>query len=125
MKKDLWAEGKWIDFWTINHFLSGVVLGIAFYFFEVSLLWSFILTTFIFITWEIVEYVLKWEKMTNQASDFLANYLGYITFIFFYYALEKPFNSKVEIAIVTVFILLEIWGFYAYRRRVKKSLKRL
>ena len=121
MKKDLWMEGRWIDFWTINHLLSGISAGSLLYLMGISLGWSFFIPSVLFLGWEIIEFVSKIESPINQIVDLVAAFLGYGIFYTFYYLLGKPFDPIVVFIIVLSFVILEGWEFYTWRLRVKDS----
>lgn len=121
MKQDIWKEGKWIDSWTVNHVLSGILSGSILYIFNISLLWSFIISSVLFVGWEVIEFILKWESLTNQFIDVVANYLGYGIFYYFYYSLNQPFDIKIVFLMIFIFLALEYWGFHAFKLRAQNA----
>lgn len=121
VKKDIWVEGKWVDFWTINHILIGLCLGPILFMMNVPLPWSFAIASILFFGWEVIELRFKVEHFTNQVADIFANYLGYGIFYVFYYLLGTPLGVGAVALLSFSFLALNLSGFLAWRARVKTS----
>lgn len=115
----LWSEGKYIDLWTIPHILAGVVLAgfldwLGFPF------WSnFLISSFFIIGWEFFErrFLNIHEHLTNKIMDVLTGWLGFlVTYsLITRFSLEKL--APYLISLTVVYLLLNLWGFLAYKRR--------
>jgi hypothetical protein len=119
MQKDFWTEGKYIDLWTINHVLSGVLSGSILHFLGTSLAWSFAISSILFIGWEVIERIFEVEAVTNQIMDLIADYVGYGIFYGYAYLLFQPLSARMTWFLAIAFVSLELWGFYTWSQRKK------
>jgi hypothetical protein len=70
IRTDLWREGKWLDLWSVVHFLSGLSLGFGLSFFSFGALPSFLLTVILLIAYELWEAMVRIkEAPTNRVMD--------------------------------------------------------
>ena len=116
MKQDIWDEGKYIDMWTVNHTLSGFILAGWLGVFGVSTPVSIVISSILFIGWEVFEYLYKIEETPNQVVDIIANYVGLIIYYRVSPSLESHLPSILATASV-LFLFLEIVGYVAYLKR--------
>lgn len=117
--KDYWAEGKYLDLWSLNHLLGGFLAAGWMYELGASdgLIW--LITSVAFIGWEVFEWIYKIEHLTNQAMDVVTDYAG--LGLFFVLA---P-SVGILAAVSAVFLVLEILGYLAYRARGRSFKERL
>ncbi len=118
MKKfNLWGEGKYLDFWSINHFLSGVVLTGWGVFFGFSLKISFVVYVALAIGWEIFE-IFKGihEYFGNKVMDVVTGIIGSLLICVFYLT-DNPISFLALICLTIVYILIEVWGYVSYKMR--------
>jgi hypothetical protein len=115
----LWAEGRYVDLWTIPHILAGVLLGGYLYWFGVPLLINITITAVLIISWEFFElhFLGVHEHLTNSLMDILVALIGFIiTHIFIIkYSIEIVFPYL--LALTIIYIFLNSWGFLAYKRK--------
>ena len=103
--KSVWQENKYIDLWSLNHFLSGSSLAGVAWFFKIHFIVAVCIAAAIFIMWEYIEYYTKvGEALTNQISDIVVATLGFFVFYF----VQSPLISAL---IITLFLILETWGY--------------
>ncbi|MEO5635017.1 MAG: hypothetical protein ABIR14_00285 [Candidatus Paceibacterota bacterium] len=116
---DIWKEGKYLDLWSVNHFLSGVVFTgwmLFLHFESFTILFSYL---FVAIGWEVFE---KFrgihEHMGNRVVDVIVGVLGVFTvYIFAVQGTRMSFQSLIIITLI--FLLMELHGFITYRQRKK------
>ncbi|MFA7201639.1 MAG: hypothetical protein WC099_01430 [Candidatus Paceibacterota bacterium] len=103
--KNLWQESKYIDLWSLNHFLFGASLaGLAWYS-KINFIFAVFLSVLAFVIWEFIEYYTKvGESQINQMSDILMASIGF----FIFYFIQTPFLLLV---VITIFLILETWGY--------------
>jgi hypothetical protein len=81
VKKKRFGEGKYIDTWTIVHFLVGVILGVILHYFtNFDLTESFLIAAFLLILWEKIEPIFwpRWnETLENQICDVIFGLIGF------------------------------------------------
>ncbi|MCH7850217.1 MAG: hypothetical protein IH845_01090 [Nanoarchaeota archaeon] len=114
---NIWKEGKYIDLWSINHILGGMVLAGIFIFFNLSLTWALILGFLITISYEIYEMLTDhFETPANKILDILTSLLG----VYLMYMLKDlnllDFNA-IFASVFFIFLILEVWGFLALANR--------
>jgi hypothetical protein len=117
---DPWKNGKFVDLWSIGHFILGMLLAYAIPFLEIRFSWAFFTALLIMFLWELFEVFAKIkETMTNRIIDILLGLLGFLLII--------PLFSHVgqnTLIVIFVFLLgssgiLLIFGNRAHRARKK------
>lgn len=76
-----WREGKYIDAWSIVHFLSGLLLGFILNALGFSIFEGFLIAAVLVILWEIVEPRIWpgwYETRQNQIVDIIIGLIGYL-----------------------------------------------
>ena len=103
--KNIWQENKYIDLWSLNHFLLGASFaGLAWYF-KINFIVALCIAVVLFIIWEYIEYYTKvGESKTNQMSDIIVATIGF----FISYFVQTPLILSV---VIMLFMILETWGY--------------
>ena len=116
--KELWKEGKYLDLWSLNHVLGGMLIAGIFIFLNIDLKLALILSFLITLSWEIYE-VKKGlhEAPTNKVFDLLTNLLG-VYLMYAVVALNIIDTNAVFTTVLLCFIILEIWGFLAIQSEI-------
>lgn len=118
---NLWSEGKYIDFWFFNHFFSGFLLAYFLVFIKTPVLLNYALLFVLMILWEFFEYKKRVrETKANRIIDLLVGSAGFLL-TYYLVSLEMFDGFVVFAATFLLFLVLEIWGYWAYR--VKKRQK--
>lgn len=112
---NIWKEQPYIDLWSIVHFLGGFITGfILLKLFNLGLILSLFIAITVFILSEFLEANLKIkEYLSNRIADIVVDALGFVTAIF------TAVTNEAFIIIVLVYLLLNLWGFLAWKRRSK------
>ncbi len=122
-KVGIWKEGKHLDLWHINHFLSGVLLGGLTIMFDLNLWLGFLISLILIIAWEVIEIVsgIK-ETRFNMYLDIVLAVIAFflVTILNNNYLSESGFENLFYICLL-VFSILELWGFWAYKKREKSK----
>jgi hypothetical protein len=114
---EYWKEGRYADLWSINHFLSGVVLGALLFTFGVSFSWSLLIALVLFVGWELVEILMGIkEHMPNMVTDVLFDMAGFLA-VAWYFSAVAPLSWTAMAVIIIIFMIFNIWGFIAYEER--------
>jgi len=115
---NIWKEGKYADLWSLNHFLGGVILAQIMLYFNFSFWAGLILAVFLMATWETYElFVGIEETICNKSTDIGFGVLGFLLHVFFLIKL----GFVVFISVLIAFAFLELWGYLAYRLRIKRD----
>src|SRR5665213_2995806 len=85
-RTDIWREGKWLDLWSVVHFLSGISLGLGVYFLRLGTISSIIIVLLVLIAYEMWEAIVKIEETPqNRFSDVVVGMTSFLI-IFLYIA---------------------------------------
>ncbi|KKQ83640.1 MAG: hypothetical protein UT07_C0001G0002 [Parcubacteria group bacterium GW2011_GWB1_38_8] len=114
---DIWKHGKYLDLWSLVHFLSGFILCGLFYWLEINFTWTLILSTILLILWEVFEFIIKIiEPSWNVAVDIIIGLLGFFSATYLYF-LQSEFNASLYLTIVGITFVLSLWGFLDYLKK--------
>jgi hypothetical protein len=105
--KDIWFEGKWIDTWSINHLLFGVLSAhFLISIMSLTLRTALVAAVIVYVAWEIIEILTKaGETPTGQVMDVFVGIAGFVI-----YTSVLP-NDKAMWLVLCIFIFLEAWGY--------------
>jgi hypothetical protein len=120
----LWAEGHYIDLWTIPHILAGILLCGYLYWLNVPLLINISITAVIVISWEFFEFHFLGvhEHLTNSLTDIIVALIGFIIThaLILKYSIEAFLPYLFSLTVI--YIILNGWGFLAYKRKKLEQL---
>ena len=120
---DLWAEGKYIDLWTIPHIMAGIILAGLINLFGVHFWLNIIISTLIMIGWEFFElYALDvHEQFTNKIMDVVTGIFGFLVMYWFIvkYTIGPIFPYLA--VLIVIYLLLNTWGLYAHYNKIKSN----
>ena|SRR3989338_3419759 len=112
---NIWREGKYLDLWSVNHFLSGVVFAGWMFVLGSNLLVTFILYLAISMGWEIFEIFHKVkEDIGNKMIDVAIGVMGF--FLIYILNADGSFNLYSLIAVTIIYISMEMHGYFTYER---------
>ncbi len=123
-KINIWAEGEFIDLWTVIHFLTGILLGFTPFIFNfpIPLISIFVVVLVLLVLWEVFELIRKIrETLGNRFVDILIAVVGFTLTIFVYRILEPEFAHIIGIIILVIYLTLGLSGWLAYEVRSKKG----
>jgi hypothetical protein len=102
-RTDIWREGKWLDLWSVVHFLSGVSLGLGISFFKFDTLSSVIIVFLLLVAYEMWEAMVKIEETPqNRTMDVVVGMVSFLPTFFFI----TPVLTKTDVIISFVLILM-------------------
>lgn len=117
----IWSEGKYIDFWSFNHFFSGFLLASFLIFLETPHWLNFLLLFILMVVWEAYEYKNKIrEIISNKVVDLLVGFFGFL-FMYFLGYLSIFDNVIIFISTFIILAILEVWGYWAYKVKKKEG----
>lgn len=115
----IWAEGKYLDFWSFQHFLSGCLLAGAFVFLNIPFWLGFTISFLLMALWEVFEFfrgVQEWPG--NKTMDIVTGLFGFVVMTWLM-RIEVVNNYILFLAALALFAFLAIWGFSAYNGKIK------
>jgi len=111
---DIWREGKYVDMWSVPHLLSGIIFTGWLLVFGFDIWKIFFLHLALSILWEFVESFKKiHEHFNNKVVDVILGNVGF--FLVFLFSIR----TDILMLLSVLYVLLEISGHLAYRRRSK------
>lgn len=120
-QQHIWREGKFLDVWSLNHFLFGFLSSyLLTEFFHLDLLVSCLIGLFAYIVWEVFEVLIKaGEYPTNQVMDVVVSLVGFWLFV-----CARQFGGGAVFGLIQpillCFIALECFGYYSKLKNRKK-----
>lgn len=113
-----WKEGRYIDLWSVNHILSGVVLAALLFNFSVGFWPAFIFATILFVGWEVYEVLVGIKEHTsNMVMDVVCDLAGFLYVAFAYFVQGEPFTWMGTALVFVDFMAMNLWGYLAYQER--------
>src|SRR5579872_1728491 len=117
---DFWKEGKYLDLWSVNHLLSGVLLGVILFYFHLHFFPALVISLVLFVGWEVIELLIGInEHFTNIVMDVVCDTAGFLLTAYFHFALGKSISIMGFVIIGVIFLLFNLWGFLAYEKRLQ------
>lgn len=120
VRTDIWREGKWLDLWSVPHFLSGIVIGLGIYLFHFGALASGALALLSLISYEMWEAMVRIEEApTNRFMDVVVGMAGYLP-AFFLLAPRLP-QASLIFTFGLVFIVDIVMSYFGWRASRKAA----
>lgn len=115
---DIWKHGKYIDMWSVVHFLSGYCLFLLFYIMDYEFVHAMFFSIFLLILWEFFEWITDIiEPSLNVIADLIVGFSGFMFGWFLHYFLNRPFDSIYLGFALGITLTLSLWGFYDFTKR--------
>lgn len=116
-RSDIWREGKWLDLWSVIHFLSGISVGLALVLLELGVEASFIIAFLVFVLYETWEAMVKIrETPQNRSMDVVVSMVSFAPTFFFSPKLSTAPLVLVFGSMLTVNIVMATFGWIASRK---------
>lgn len=117
-RTDAWREGKWLDLWSVVHFLSGVSMGLVLYMLHFGAHESLVLAFVLLVSYELWEAMVDiQETPTNRIMDVVVGMVSfYPTFAFLAPILTGAAFGEMFAGVLAVNILLAALGWRASRK---------
>ncbi len=114
-RDDIWREGKWLDLWSVVHFLSGMSMAFITHLFSFSPLASFIIAFILLVTYEMWEAMVRIEETPqNRFMDVMVGMISFApTFAFIAPTLAMPDYVLVFGVTFVVNVVLSVIGWRA------------
>lgn len=100
VRLDMWRkEGKYVDFWSILHVLSGAAIGFYPRYFHFGMFATFVIVFLLLTMYEMFEVIAKIEEYpTNRVSDVVFGMIGFTPAYF----LDQSLGSVPSIVVCTL-----------------------
>lgn len=115
MARDIWKHGKYVDTWSVVHFLSGFLLTAACYWAGLDLRDSLTLSLALLLLWEAFEALMRIiEPSPNLIADIVIGLLGSFLAALMYFYLALTLVPLVFYILLAVVVGMSLWGFLDY-----------
>jgi hypothetical protein len=115
---DIWQHGKYVDTWSIVHFFSGILLGMAIFLMGIEFVSALILILTLMFLWEGVEWFIGIvEPWRNVLGDLVTGTLGFLASAYYHYYLSFEFSGIIFYPLLVLTLALSLWGFFDYLKR--------
>ncbi len=117
-RTDMWREGKWLDLWSVVHFLSGVSIGFGFHFIHFGGVATIVIVFLLLTAYEMWEVIVRIEEApTNRVMDVVVGMLSFLpTFYFLDPVLSTPVLLFTFSSIFTLNVVLSGFGWSASQK---------
>lgn len=117
-RTDMWREGEWIDLWSFVHFLSGISIGLGFYFLHVGDFASVALALVSLIAYEMWERLMRMEE--TSTNGFMDVVVGMLSFLLTFFVLAPLVSGTVVLYgfgfVFVVDIVMSVFGWRASQK---------
>lgn len=118
MTRDIWKHGKYLDLWSLVHFLSGAILASITWHVDLSFAWALGVSLVILLAWEMFEAVSKIiEPSVNVAVDIAVGLAGFFVSAYLHFLLDIPWSGTMLAVVLGSTLLLSFWGFMDFLKR--------
>lgn len=118
-RTDMWREGKWLDLWSVVHFLSGTSIGLGFYFLHFDALAAVLLALVALVAYEMWEMLVKIEETpTNRFMDVV---VGMASFLPTYFVFAPPLQHVLLVSFSVVCTFNIALGALGWRESKKAA----
>jgi hypothetical protein len=131
VRTDIWREGKYLDLWSVPHFLSGMLVGFALRYIGLATLPAFVIALVLLIAYEFFEYFADIEEMfTNSVMDVV---VGMVSFAptFFLFPIILPHDALTLFAFTAILDAILSWlGWrashkaYVFEKKVRAEIEK-
>lgn len=119
-RTDIWREGEWFDLWSVVHFLSGLSIGLGFYFLHVNSFASVALVLVSLIAYEMWERLMQMEEtFANGCMDVVVGMLSFLLVFFILAPLVS--RAAVPYAFGLVFVANVVLSIFGWRASQKAA----
>jgi hypothetical protein len=116
-RTDIWREGKWLDLWSVVHFLSGVSFGLGMMVFGFGTVASIVIVFLLLVGYEMWEAMVKiHETPQNRFMDVVVGMTSFLPTFFFLHGLSTTYFILTFGLVLTLNIVLAVFGWLASQK---------
>ena len=116
-RTDIWREGKWLDLWSVVHFLTGMSLGLGATIFKFGSVESIIIVFLLLVSYEMWEAMVHIvETPQNRFMDVVVGMTSFVPTFFFVPMMPQTVFILTFGLIFTVNVVLATFGWLASRK---------
>ncbi len=116
-RTDMWREGKWVDLWSVVHFLSGSSTAFVIAWLGFGFQASAVIAFLLFVAYELWEAMVKIEETPqNRFMDVVVGMASFIPTFVLLQGVSKPDFLVAFGAVLTVNVIVAAVGWYASQK---------
>ncbi len=117
VRTDIWREGKYLDLWSVPHFLSGMSVGFALYLFRFEPAAACIIAFLLFVAYEMFEVIAEIEETRwNRTLDVVVGMISFIPTFLLAPRFEMGVLVYACVVVVAVDGVLSYFGWKASKK---------
>jgi signal transduction histidine kinase len=119
VRTDIWREGKYLDLWSVPHFLSGMAVAFGLFFFAFTAKAAFVIAFLLLVAYEMFEVIAKIEETRwNRILDVV---VGMASFTPTFLLLPSVPRTWAVAAFVVVVVADSVLSFFGWRASQKAA----
>ncbi len=116
-----WKERRFVDLWSVVHFLTGFAIGGAFLFLNFQPFVASAIAVGLFAGWEIFELLSKiHEQSANRVSDVIVDYAGFFLAQLYVFVGHGTMHWYIPAIAAFMALILQAWGVIDFMKRKNK-----
>ena len=126
VRTDIWREGKYLDLWSVPHFLSGMAVGFALFFLEYSANAAFVIAFLLLVAYEMFEVIAKIEETRwNRILDVVVGMASFTPTFLLVPSAPRPWAIGIFASVIVLDSVLSFFGWRASQKaaELERSLR--
>ncbi|MEK7604243.1 MAG: hypothetical protein AAB442_00340 [Patescibacteria group bacterium] len=117
-RTDIWREGKWLDLWSVVHFLTGASIGLFAPFFSLGTPATVVIVFLLLTGYEMWEKIVAIEEApTNRVMDVVVGMASFLpTYLLLIPRLSDTSFILVSGFVITANIVMSVFGWVASQK---------
>lgn len=116
----IFREGRNFDLWHVSHFIAGILFAGLVHFFDINLYLGFVISFALMVGWEVFEINLGiYETKFNMYFDVIFSVIAFWLTIYLEGIMSADDFKKFFFISLVIYIIMGIWGFWAFKMRIR------
>lgn len=117
VRTDIWREGKYLDVWSVVHFLSGITVAFSILFFNFGIVPSFVIAFLLLVAYEMFEVIAKIEETRwNRILDVVVGMISFSPAYFLLPIVPYPYHIALPLLLFGLNVALATVGWMESRK---------
>lgn len=116
----IFREGRNFDLWHVSHFIAGILFAGLVHFFDINLLFGFLVSFTLMVGWEVFEIKLGiYETKFNMIFDVVFSVISFWMTVYLESILSIDAFRQFFYVSLAIYVIMGIWGFWAFKMRIR------
>lgn len=117
VRTDIWREGKYLDLWSVPHFLSGMCVAFGLFFLDYTANAAFVIVFLLLVAYEMFEVIAKIEETRwNRILDVVVGMASFTPTFLLLPGVPRVWAIGVFIAVLILDCVLSFFGWLASQK---------